>query len=54
MLRVGIIQQIIISVKNSVIQATDKQMYRISYISNKFTPQSFMYFNTNTEGCLLQ
>jgi hypothetical protein len=35
LLRDAIIQKKIISMTNSVILATDKQLYRISYISNK-------------------
>jgi hypothetical protein len=33
--------------KNSVILATDKQMYRISYICNKSIP--VMYFDNNID-----
>jgi hypothetical protein len=53
LLRVAIIQGKIISMKNSVILATNKNMYTISYISNEFIPQSLKYFNNNTEGRVL-
>jgi hypothetical protein len=35
---------------NYVIYATDKQMSRISFISNKFMPKSLMYFYNNIDG----
>jgi hypothetical protein len=39
--------------KNSVILDTEKQLYRISYISNKFIPQSLIYFDNNVDGHVL-
>jgi hypothetical protein len=40
-------------VKNSIILATDKQIYKILYISNKCIPLSLMYFNNKIDGHVL-
>lgn len=53
MLIKGCYSSIIISMKNSVMPANDKQMYKISYISNKFMPHSLMYIDNNTDGNVL-